>query len=474
MDRSSKGMLKIVPAILLSLMLLVPCAVTAEPQALPDAVSPETASPESLPVAPVDIIETSGTTAAPAQPEAVPLEAAPNNTVETGAAPPPQVQLEPISNIPLDTPDPSLAAGPVAVSDTGEIPESTIFDLYLSESFQGSILASYTESWFQIDNPQDVLEQLRGLKTTDKLVDLCSGRIGKVKSIEGIGSIRYDLNTFRIVLKLESSFFETKKLDLMQRLPDPENKFSLQQAMSVYANGSIDEANIGKGTLAHRTTASVGRYYGITNGSFVREDRYVMSEASAGGIVSDFSIRGGLLETQGQTFGRSAEYAGVKVETSKDIILSQQLLRGSALKVFIPARARVRFLRGDQLLSVQILDFGLQEVDTSDFPDGSYDVDILIEEDNGATSRERKFFTKSSFLAIQSKPIYTLAFGAIRNQLDILSSHMIGQAGVRWRAARALEVNASLYGTDQASLAELGALTMYGDTILGMGLSASD
>ena len=40
-----------------------------------------------------------------------------------------------------------------------ELIETTVFDLYLSDNFQGSILVRYTEDWFEIDDPRDIADQ---------------------------------------------------------------------------------------------------------------------------------------------------------------------------------------------------------------------------------------------------------------------------------------------------------------------------
>ncbi|MCC6220605.1 MAG: TcfC E-set like domain-containing protein, partial [Deltaproteobacteria bacterium] len=274
---------------------------------------------------------------------------------------------------------------PTAVENEYE-PESMLFDLYLADTQRGTILVNFTENWFEVPNPNDLVEQLSETKDKQAIVELVSGRIHKKRSIENIGSVHYDLDTFQIILNIDPSLLTGHSLVLDDTLPNPERKFSLQQSVHYAAAGELDTAM--DMALTHKTIASLSKYWLNANGTYVQNDDYEFTEFSANGIVDDFETNIGLLRTDGQLLTSSNDFVGLSVQTSENIITNQSLLRGSKLEVFVPSHARVDFFRGGRLLSSQVLDYGLQEINTVAFPQGSYDVDIVITEDDGSVSRE--------------------------------------------------------------------------------------
>jgi len=354
-------------------------------------------------------------------------------------------------------------------SDEMEI-ETTLFDLYLSDSFQGMILASYTDDWFEIDNPADIIDQIPDLIDGNDLLPLFEGRVPRTRALEELGTVRYNLNTFSIIVEPRERFLQSSSIDLLRRVPDPEKAFSLQQRVGVTSSGNLDE-DINT-TFSHRTLVSTGKYFGRLDGALVQEDSYELTEALAGGIVSDYEFGLGLLQSQGMQFVPSTQFTGFNIRTAEEIFLDQELIRGSKLEVFIPGRARVEFFRGGRLLSVQILDFGLQEIDTRAFPQGSYDVDIVITEDSGRISRESRFFTKSGFLASRARPLYSLGIGVARDKLTLLDTPVY-QAGVRFRATDILELSSSVYGTDDIAFGSLDMSGLYRDFFFSAGTNVS-
>jgi len=342
--------------------------------------------------------------------------------------------------------------------------EMTLFDLYLGNEFKGMIIAQYTDEWFEVENPKDIVEQIPEILNHEGFLPLLQGRIERTRTVQELGTFSYDLNNFIIRVEPAEGFLESQDINLLRRVPDPERTFSLQQRFGVAASGEISEDL--NTTLTHRTLASIGKYFARADGAVIQDSSYELTEGVVGGIVSDYEFGIGLLQTQGMQFAPSTQFAGFGIRTSEDLFLDQDLIRGSRLEVFVPGRATVEFFRGGRLLSVQILEFGLQEIDTRAFPQGSYDVEIVITEDSGQITRETKFFTKSGFLASRTQPLYSLDIGAIRDRLTLLDKPVY-QAGVRMRATNFLEVGASAYGTDDISFGALELRGLYRELLFG-------
>ena len=350
--------------------------------------------------------------------------------------------------------------------------ESMVFDLYLSDSLQGLILLDYTEEWFEIIEPLEVLEQIEELENGEEILPLLEGRIYGEREIEGIGSVIYDLYTFRLILNLETKYLPSTEISLSGRLPDPDSKFSLQQSLGVAASGTLDDSDYNS-SFTHRTIASAGKLFGYLDGTVVRDQDYVLTRGSVGGFVDEYEFGAGLLQTQGQSFASSAEFVGLQFETSEDLILDRDYLRGSRLEIFVPSRSRVEFFRAGRLLSVQILDFGLQEVDTRNFPQGSYDVEVVIREDNGRVTQEQQFFTKTGFLSLRDTPFFSVQAGVLRNQLDVVSKPVF-QGDLRMRAGGSVELRGSITGTDSLAIGSVEALSVYREYLMSLSGSLSN
>jgi hypothetical protein len=366
----------------------------------------------------------------------------------------------------------SLDAAVSELRDASEVPlvkpsdpflgntETTLFDVYLGDKFKGAVLADYTNEWLEISDSEVVLEQLSELRDTKRLLPLLAGKIAKSRSVDGVGSITYDLNGFRIILSLAETFMVPTNLNLERIAPDPDLGLSLQQRVGLTAGGTLDSSL--NTAFNHRSIASRGGYFAVIDGAVVSDKPYELTEAKGGGIFGDYRASAGLLQTTGNSFAPSLQFLGVSAETAQDLFLDQDLIRGSRFEVFVPSRSRVEFYRDGRIIAAQSLDFGLREIDTTQFPQGSYDVDIVITDSFGVVTRERKFFTKSGLLASTNRPIFFLQVGSIRDNVDVLDT-AVYQTGVRWRAADIFDLGGSVYGSEKLTIGTVETNLLYRD-----------
>jgi hypothetical protein len=373
---------------------------------------------------------------------------------------------------PAPAPAPTPSDSAARADPVSEAFETTLFDIYLGDKFKGAILADFTESWIRITEPTEVISQLKDLKGGERLVPLLTGIIEKQRSVPDIATVTYDLNAFRIIIQPSENLLGTSAIQLTRRVsPDPDSGFSLQQRLG--ATGSGDTSTDMRTAFNHRSIASYGEFFGVIDGAAVSDRDYEVTEGSAGGIFGDYRGRGGLLQTSGGQFAPSLQHLGVSFETAEELFLDQDLIRGSKFEVFIPSRSKVEFYRDGRLLAVQVLDFGLQEINTAGFPQGSYDVDIIITDNFGVVTRQRKFFTKSGYLASRARPIYSLHIGSIRDNLNSLDIPVY-QTGLRWRAADIFDVSASVYGSEDLHIGSVGSNLLFRDYRLGVESSFSN
>jgi hypothetical protein len=349
--------------------------------------------------------------------------------------------------------------------------ETTAFDLYLSDKYQGLILARFTDNWFEILEPTDVIEQLPPLKDQENVMQLLRGRIQGERILDGIGSVRMDLGTFRIIIRLnEDNFINTKKKLNTVRIGEPESGLAFRQDLRTTYAGELDDEF--SGALNHRTMLSYGKLWADADGTYVEHQDYELDTLSGNGIFGDSRVGLGYLRTTGQRFAGSVDFLGISASTAEEIFLDEEALRGSRLEIFIPSRSRVDFYRGGRLLTTQILDFGMQLIDTSRFPQGSYDVEIVITEGNGEVTRERRFFTKSGQLSITDYPLYDAQLGYLRDKFKP-EPIPVYQLGLTYRALSFLQVEGSVYGTDELAIGSTELTGLYHDYYFSGGVAQS-
>jgi outer membrane usher protein FimD/PapC len=375
--------------------------------------------------------------------------------------------------LPTPTAAPAPVELPVGVLGVSDAPtERTLFDLYLADKFVGGILIDYTDTWCEVDDPLGALEQVPDFQKdrAEEVVPLLAGRFERTRVVGGIGKVTCDIFTFRLVLELERDFLKAQAKTLSNRVADPEGGVSLQQNLGVAASGEFSgESN---SAFSHRSVIGLGRFFGRFSGAAIQGEQYELTEASSFGYLGDFEIGGGFLETRGQTFANSLQFTGLQARTSDKLLLDPELGRGSLFEIFVPSRARVEFYRSGRLISVQSLDFGLQEVDTRNFPQGSYDVDVVITESNGRVTQDRKFFTKSGFLSVRGRPTYDLQGGVIREEFSTQDTPVYF-AALQWRVTDILDVGASVYGADDLSIGQATLSGLYRESYFLGGTSYS-
>lgn len=103
----------------------------------------------------------------------------------------------------------------------------------------------------------------------------------------------------------------------------------------------------------------------------------------------------GIFRARGTTVLGLPRMLGVAFETQFDTRLDRDLLAGTPLVIFLNERARVEVLLGERLLSAVQLEAGNNVIDTSSFPQGTYEVEIVVKSVSGRTERERRVFSKT-------------------------------------------------------------------------------
>ena len=130
-----------------------------------------------------------------------------------------------------------------------------------------------------------------------------------------------------------------------------------------------------------------------------------------------------------------------------DTRLDRDEVLGSPVVVYLDQRARVDVVRDGRVLYSAIYEAGNQAIDTSNLPDGSYDIILRIDEPGRPEREERRFFSKSRQIPSLGRTDFfvfggLLAFFVITVLLLGVFSNRSARDYLDWKPTRSPEVEA--------------------------------
>jgi outer membrane usher protein FimD/PapC len=145
------------------------------------------------------------------------------------------------------------------------------------------------------------------------------------------------------------------------------------------------------------------------------------------GLGQDLTATGGLLETASSMhFAKSVDYTGARLASNQQLLFRDEQLQGSNIELFLPKRSLVEIFRGKesdgQVIYSRVLDFGTVQIDTRNFPQGAYDIEIIVRDGGTVVSRETRPFIKTQNLPPRGKPQLSLELGEMRDELNSIGT----------------------------------------------------
>ncbi|MBP9837195.1 MAG: TcfC E-set like domain-containing protein [Proteobacteria bacterium] len=340
--------------------------------------------------------------------------------------------------------------------------EFTAFDIYLADSFRGISAVKFSENSFTFDNIDDVIGLLPIGDEKEKVRPLLEGAIPTNRELENVGTVKFDPNTFKVVITLDAELLKSKTIDNKIEVTKQDAKRALRQDLR-FTHVEADGSN---SALSALTYLSLGAPWLKAEYSFSQDQGTTVRETSLNMLYRDYKLAGGIIRNASHRLLPNVDIFGSSVLTSQHNFNEQNNVRGSYFQVFVPSKARVEFYREGQFIDMQFLDFGLQEVDTTRFPDGSYYVDVVINELSGGTSKQRLFYTKSGLLAPRGHPLISLEGGVVRDQLKALDMSVVS-ASLDWRIFKSAQIELATFDCSVYQIHTAGLRFLYDGFNLG-------
>jgi hypothetical protein len=337
----------------------------------------------------------------------VPTAWAQEASVETAPAVPPVVQSTP------QTPPPGFEA----IDDT----LTTVFDIYFEGRRVGAASGRLANGAFRFDDPARVADLLAGADvaavttflsgpqpSNETLRCLPGQTIDCGVLLNGASGVIVNPDNFRVDVFLGRELLLRREA---VRLGEPVSGPSLIQGVSASVSASNNSEQSVRLGLALDTIASVGRN-SVVSRIFGDDERGLqVDEVYAQRYDNERRTAVGLFTTEGALALSTLRLAGAKVSSFYGGYLQQDQLTAGQVDILLPRPARVEIYRDGVLVSSSQYAGGLQTIDASRLPAGSYPIRVVARDASGVVLDEIRSFTRATDLPPPGKFVYSASVG---------------------------------------------------------------
>ncbi len=362
-------------------------------------------------------------------------------------------------------------------------PQRSLVDIYYGNRYLTSQLATYTPQTIRLSDPATVVRLIGDINDRALVENALQGEISthsdQVCYQQGqagcgvldppVTGVIFDESRFRVDVFVNRRFLLTRSAEISKYLPPSDGDFSFLQNFSATVSGtrgnndinnteSDDYTLYGTSVFAHKESSFHASWDYSKSQHFSVDSLYGQRE------FQGTRFRGGMMSSEGfgLSFTSDRTLAGVRIGSSDNTRSDTSFSGGIPLEVFLPVRGRVEVRRDNRLIGSFFHEAGSQQLDTSSFPSGAYDVEIKILDELGNLVRtETRFFAKQFDLPPEGEWRYFMEAGKVMNRtnneaLPEMTKQFLARAGVSRRITDTLAGTVSSAVNADASLLEAG------------------
>lgn len=302
-------------------------------------------------------------------------------------------------------------------------PRPTFVNLYYGGDILGRFPAHFTPTHLQLDTPDAVLDAMPDVKDKAALREvlaapmpanaqaLCKPRRPGCGQISPeVAGIIFDSSALAAELFVANAYRSVQGGG-DRYLPVPKDAaFSSVHAFTGAVAGTDNDLYF-NGTANGIYSLGEAR---LTTQSSLSNEGLRFDTAAAGIEREGWEASAGLFRSRPMQLISDRDIAGVSFASSTRTLRDQYKSRGNDLILYLPRRAYVSLYREGRLYSARAYEAGNQVIDTSELPDGAYNVTLRIQEAGGEQREEQRFFAKSGEIPASGEPIYYIQAGVIR------------------------------------------------------------
>lgn len=290
---------------------------------------------------------------------------------------------------------------------TGE--REILIDLYFGGRLLGQTIIRVSPGWVELANAQAVAAMIPHVADRENLANLlardrlsanselaCSlgadrDRCGRLTP-EVVGLI-YDREKFRIDIFLNPQLLIVPDPETERYLPSPDKDLSLISSFGAALSGQTGGAGQTH-NLYNQITLAAGDKRAFADLSHSSSQGLSVESLAMEWDRPGLRYSAGAIWASGGLFAGRRKLLGAGIESQIDTRHDREDLLGAPIVVFLGQRARVEVLQNERILSFAIYEAGNRLIDTSNLPEGSYEVTLRIEEAGQQPRQERRAFSK--------------------------------------------------------------------------------
>ena len=356
-------------------------------------------------------------------------------------------------------------------------PQQSMIDVYFGGRFVSTMSAVFTTTTIEFDDPEKLVRQIPAVLDAYPIVQaldgeldshaeaICYGRRDNGCGIiePDVAAVIFNADSFRADLFIHPSLLTVQALEKSRFLPGSEAGAAVIQNLSANITGDLNN----KATEENYTVFGSSFFSFEENSIQANWDFSRDQDVSINQLLFERDYEGrlwqaGLVNTTGfgLNFSTSRRLWGARIASSFNTRTDRSFTQGTPLEVFMPVQGRYEVIYEERLVSSGLIEAGNQEIDTTSFPSGAYDLSIRLLDDLGNLIRtETRFFAKQTRLAPMGEKEYFLEGGRVSQSsadkiLPELTDDVLIRSGVNMRLADTLSGSFALAGTEGQSLGE--------------------
>lgn len=354
--------------------------------------------------------------------------------------------------------------------------QETLADVYFGGRSIGQARISHKPGMVTFADPAAIVRKIPGLRDTaaaqwaltgalDAHAALvCSPVHGLVcgKLSPPVAGVIYNEDTFRVDIFINPELLEVAPAISAGTIAAPQSGLAIASGFNAALAGRLGGSphfHLQNRTLIGYRNVRLRAETSVSSGSGVLVDQFV-TEMDKGAL----RYSAGLFWAPGIEFIGDSKLVGAAVSTQFDTRTDKELLRSTPLVVFLPQPAVIEIMRDGRLLASERREAGNQALDTSGYPDGSYQVELRIREAGGAMRQERRLFIKNRQMVPVGRWFVFAQAGYLTTGQDrILPSLAKGpflQAGAAKRISKGLGLDATIVQYRGRAMAQVGATAL--------------
>ena len=359
-----------------------------------------------------------------------------------------------------------------------EVSQRSLVDIYFGNRYLTSQLATFTADLIELANPDEVVRLIGDLNDPELISDALSGEINANKDLlcttnnadacgfleTPIAGVIFDQGTFRVDVFVNRRFMLTRAADIRKYLPPSDAGFALLQNFSAAFSGSTSANSTDDYTLGGQSLMAWQENSLYGNWDYSRDNSFSISQLYGQRDYEGLEYNLGLMSSRGfgLSFSSDQTMFGGRVTSSTRTRQDTDFTGGLPVEVFLPVRGRVEIRRDNRLISSSFFEAGAQQLNTSSFPSGAYDIEIrVVDEQGNELSKETRFFAKQYQLPPHDEWLFFAEAGQVvdRNVNSVLPENTaiwLSRAGVSRRLWDTISGTAAIAHVNDNTLLEAG------------------